>query len=135
MTKLIAVLLVLASCGTKRSTLIATGIGAGFVISGSTVFALSPDGNETLSGGQGAGILLVGGGLVTIAASLINLGFLALGKAGSGTPSKDASGTPGSPRCMPIDASSTSWSCGPGYRCTDSFEDCEPAEGAPVRQR
>lgn len=38
-------------------------------------------------------------------------------------------------RCVPVAPDSPQWTCGEGYRCTEDFAGCEPAEGTPLRQR
>ncbi|MEO7094685.1 MAG: hypothetical protein ABI175_15615, partial [Polyangiales bacterium] len=129
----VAIVCLLSGC-TKRGAGTAAGVGAGIAIAGIVVFSAAPNGNSAPSEGEAMGILLVLGGNGIAAVALLSLLLQALAGVSTGTPSTSAS--PDGRKCVPVAPNSSTWTCGDGYRCSDDFDDCEPANGlSTLRQR
>ena len=121
---------------TKQQTAIGVGLGAAMIVTGA-IMTQSDDFGLVLIGFYTG----VGGGSVVVGGSLIG-GLIGPRESAPSRP-RDASTAPSRPsdpdpeglRCHPVTPASSFWTCGEGYACTEDFEGCEPAVGAPVRQR
>jgi hypothetical protein len=122
----------LTAC-TKQQTGVGVSIGVGMIVTGAIML------NSSTENSMGMGLVGafggIGGGVVVVSGSLIGrlLGFL--DPSASRPRPRDPAHEPEGPRCVPVSPTSSSWTCGRGYVCTDDFESCEPAVGAPLRQR